>query len=175
MAGISRGKGTVNSGRKQKAVYGWASCIKFPVLPENDWNLSRFRICRPFLLKKHEGLVKAITLICGRQRVECSDPVYYSRRDNSSADKHVPSHLVAWPRSEDKMDEICYIRLERERVPVLVTSQPDGSVWLGGAYLDTIAREFRLIPCPLPRELEEKTREWLQAMGDRLQALSGQR
>jgi len=137
---------------------------------ENSRGLAKFQIHQSISTERaSEEFVKTITLICGRQRVECSDPVYYAKRDHSSADKHVPSHLAAWPHSEDKLDQICYVRLEGQRVPVLVTSQPDGSVWLGGAYLDTVAREFRLIPCPLPRELEEKTKEWLQAMGDRWQ------
>lgn len=113
--------------------------------------------------------MEIITLISGRQQIACSDPVYYARRDNRSANKPVPSHLVAWPCGEHKLDEICYIRLERERVPVLVTPQSDGSVWLGGAYLDTIARDLRLIPRPLPHEMEAKTKEWLQAIGDRWQ------
>jgi hypothetical protein len=113
--------------------------------------------------------METITLISGRQRIACLGPVYYARRDNRSANTHVPSHLVVWPCGKHKLDEICYVRLERERVPVLVTPQPDGSVWIGGAYLDTIAREFRLIPRPLPHEMEEKTKEWLQAIGDRWQ------
>ncbi len=71
------------------------------------------------------------------------------------------------PRAQ--ADEICYVQLTHQRVPVLVTPQPDGSIWIGGAYLDTIAREHRLIPRPLPHEMEEKTKEWLQAIGDRWQ------
>lgn len=113
--------------------------------------------------------METITLISGRLQIRCLEPVYYARHANRSPAKHEPSHLVAWPCKPSKIDEICYVRLGRKRVPVLVTPQSDGSVWLGGAYLDTIARELRLIPRPLPHEMEAKTKEWLQAVGDRWQ------
>lgn len=113
--------------------------------------------------------MEIISVFSGQRRIECSAPVYYARRDNRVPSKHVSSHLVAWPSSADGFDEICYIRLKHECVPVLVTSQPDGSVWLGGAYLDTIAREFGLIAHPLSGEMEEKAKEWLRLNGNRLE------
>jgi len=112
-----------------------------------------------------------ITLISGKRQITCSEPVYFARRDNNVPQQHVPSHLVAWPSAKSAFEEICFIRLERERIPVLVLPQPDGSIWLGGAYLDTIARKLRLIPRPLPHEMEEKSKEWLEAIGDRWQIL----
>jgi len=113
--------------------------------------------------------METIILISGKKQIPCSDLVYFARQDKQAVRTHVPSHLVAWPSVEHTFDEICYIRLKRGRVPVLVAPQPDGSVWLGGAYLDTIARELRLIPRPLPHEMEAKTKEWLKAAGDRWQ------
>lgn len=115
--------------------------------------------------------METIILISGKKQIPCSDLVYFARRDKQAVQTHLPSHLVAWPSVEHTFDEICYIRLRRERVPVLVAAQPDGSLWLGGAYLDTIARELRLIPRPLPHEMEAKTQEWLKAIGDRWQIL----
>ena len=100
--------------------------------------------------------MNTITLFSNRQRIECSDPVYYARHDDRAPGKHVPSHLVAWPSHEQKIDEICYVQLIQDRVPVLVTAQPDGSIWLGGAYLDTIAGELRLIPRLLPMKEPRK-------------------
>lgn len=113
--------------------------------------------------------METILLISGTQTISCTDPTYYARHDDRTPGKHVPSHLVARPCREHKPDEICYVQLTHQRVPVLVTPQPDGSIWIGGAYLDTIAREHRLIPRPLPHEMEEKTKEWLEAIGDRWQ------
>lgn len=120
-----------------------------------------------------EDALPSMTLISGRRRIMCSDPVYYARHDRRAAEAHTPSHLVAWPAGPDRLDEICYVLLAQEKVPVLVTPQTDGSVWLGGAYLDRIARELRLVPRPLPREMEEKSKEWLQAMGDLWQVPPG--
>ena len=113
--------------------------------------------------------METIILISGSKQIPCSGLVYFARRDQQAVQEHVPSHLVARPSVEHTFDEICYIRLKRERVPVLVAAQPDGSVWLGGAYLDTIARELRLIPRPLPHEMGAKTKEWLKAIGNRWQ------
>lgn len=113
--------------------------------------------------------MESITLISGKQTVPCSEPVYYARHDSRMPSRHYPSHLVAWPRGEAKLNEICYVQLTKERVPVLVSRQADGCIWIGGAYLDTIAREFRLIPRPLPDEMAEKSKEWLEAIGDRWQ------
>ena len=116
---------------------------------------------------------RTIVLISGTTEIVCENPVYYARRSKSVVRKLVPSHVVVHSKLEPHLDEICYIRLSRGRVPVLVTVQPDGTIWLGGAYLDTIAAELRLIPRPLPRELEGKTREWLAAVAERWQLPTG--
>lgn len=113
--------------------------------------------------------METIILISGKKQIPCSNLVYFARQDQQAVRTHVPSHLVARPSIELTLDEICYVRLKRGRVPVLVAAQPDGSVWLGGAYLDTIAQELRLIPRPLPHEMEAKSKEWLKAVGDRWQ------
>lgn len=117
----------------------------------------------------HNDTMESITLISGKQTISCTGPVYYARHDSRMPARHYPSHLVAWPDKRTELDAICYIQLARERVPVLVSRQADGCIWIGGAYLDTIARELRLIPRPLPDEMAEKTKEWLEAIGDRWQ------
>jgi hypothetical protein len=100
--------------------------------------------------------METLTLISGRRRIGCSNPVYHARHDNRVPSRHIPSHLVAWPGNKQTIDEICYVQLTRVRVPVLVTPQADGSIWLGGAYLDTIADELRLIPHILPNWSEDE-------------------
>lgn len=113
--------------------------------------------------------METISLTSGQREVVCSNPVYYARLDDKDADHLVPSHLIAWPTAGQELDEVCYVRLKKGQVPVLVAPQPDGSVWLGGAYLDRIAAELMLIPRPLPHEMKEKTMEWLKAVGERWQ------
>lgn len=113
--------------------------------------------------------METITLINGEEEVPCEAPVYYAREGNRPSERLVPSHVVVQPMRKAAFDEICYVQLGELRIPVLVSPQADGSLWLGGAYLDTIAAQLRLIPRPLPREMRKKTREWLDAVGGRWQ------
>jgi len=113
--------------------------------------------------------METITLICGRKKVVCSNPVYYARSGGERSERLVPSHVVAWPQADVTLREVSYVQLKDARVPVLVDCQPDGSVWLGGAYLDVVAGELRLIPRPVPDEMRGKSKEWLKAVDDRWQ------
>lgn len=80
----------------------------------------------------------------------CAAPVYGARNEAGSSDHLVPSRIVAWPPKDAVLSRISYVQLSAARVPVLVDRQPDGSVWLGGAYLDRIARELKLLSRPVP-------------------------
>lgn len=113
--------------------------------------------------------METITLISGRKKVVCSDPVYYARSGDAHSEHIVPSHIVAWPQAGGALGKISYVQLKDARVPILVDAQKDGSVWLGGAYLDVIAGELRLIPRPVPDEMRGKSKEWLKAVDDRWQ------
>jgi hypothetical protein len=113
--------------------------------------------------------METITLISGRKRVPCSNPVYYARIGSAESEHIVPSHIVAWPQAGSALGKISYVQLKDARVPILVDGQEDGSVWLGGAYLDVIAGELRLIPRPVPDEMRGKSKEWLKAVDDRWQ------
>jgi hypothetical protein len=113
--------------------------------------------------------METITLISGREKVVCSDPVYYARIESARSERITPSHIVAWPPDVSALGEISYVQLKDSRVPILVDPQKDGSVWLGGAYLDVIAGELRLIPRPVPDEMKRKSKEWLKAVDGRWQ------
>lgn len=113
--------------------------------------------------------METITLISGREKVVCSNPVYYARIGSARSERITPSHIVAWPQDGSALGEISYVQLKDARVPILVDRQKDGSVWLGGAYLDVIAGELRLIPRPVPDEMSGKSKEWLDAVGGRWQ------
>lgn len=111
--------------------------------------------------------METITLISGREKVVCSHPVYYARIGSAQSEHITPSHIVAWPQDLGTLGEISYVQLKDARVPILVDRQKDGSVWLGGAYLDVIAGELRLIPRPVPDEMKGKSKEWLKAVDGR--------
>jgi hypothetical protein len=113
--------------------------------------------------------METITLISGREKVVCSNPVYYARIGSAQSERVTPSHIVAWPQDMSALGEISYVQLKDSRVPILVARQKDGSVWLGGAYLDVIAGELRLIPRPVPAEMSGKSKEWLEAVDGRWQ------
>jgi hypothetical protein len=115
--------------------------------------------------------MEPITLISGRRKIVCSNPVYYARTGDGHSEHLVPSHIVAWPQGDAGLLEISYVQLKDARVPILVDYQQDGSVWLGGAYLDVVATELRLIPCAVPDELRGKSKEWLKAVDERWQSL----
>ena len=111
--------------------------------------------------------METITLISGRRKVVCSNPIYYARAGGGRLGKVVPSHLVASPPGNVVLGEVSYVQLKDARVPILVAHQPDGSVWLGGAYLDVIASELKLIPRPVPDEMRGKSKAWLEAVAGR--------
>lgn len=113
--------------------------------------------------------METIVLINGEDEVLCRDPIYYARKESWPSEQMVPSHVVVHPTRNASLNEICYVQLSEMRAPVLVSPQADGSLWLGGAYLDAIAAQLRLIPRPLPREMKKKTKEWLAAVGGRWQ------
>jgi hypothetical protein len=99
-----------------------------------------------------EPVESIITLISNQDEMICTDPVYHARSGSDSLTNIVPSHIVAQPRPGPGFGKICYIALKSGHRPVVVASQNDGSIRLGGAYVDFIAAELELASFPHPDE-----------------------
>lgn len=83
-----------------------------------------------------------ITLISDQEEIICADPVYHDRIDVDYQTTFSPSCITALPRSDYRLATVCYVRLMSGQKPVLVTPQSDGSIQIGGAYVDSIGEEL---------------------------------
>ena len=85
-----------------------------------------------------------ITLINNQEDIVCNHPLYHPRVGSHATPNIVPSRIDAQPRSDLSFSDICYVQLKRGRKAVVIDPQEDGSIRIGGPYVDTIAEELGL-------------------------------
>jgi len=112
------------------------------------------------------SLKATITLISNQEEVICTDPVYHARAGASPQVSFGTSCIVAQPRSDLRFGKICYIQLLASRRPVVVVPQKDGSIRIGGAYVDSIAWELGLTPLPRSDAPQGRNEAWKKALDD---------
>lgn len=104
-----------------------------------------------------------LTLIDNQEEIICLHPLYHPRIGSQTTLTTVPSRIEARPRSDLRFNDICYIQLKTGRKAVVIDPQEDGSIRIGGPYVDMIAEELGL------ESIEEagiSRDEWSRAMNE---------
>lgn len=104
-----------------------------------------------------------ITLINNQEDIICNHPIYHPRVGSHATLEIVPSRIEAQPRSDRSFSDICYIQLKKGRKAVVIDPQEDGSIRIGGPYVDTIAEELGLESI---EDAETSRDEWPRAMNE---------
>lgn len=104
-----------------------------------------------------------ITIINNQEDIICNQPLYHPRVGSHRTQTINPSHIDAQPRSEARFNEIAYIQLPGGPKAVLIAQQQDGSIRLGGPYVDMIAKELDI---ETPAELAADKEQWPRAVSE---------
>ena len=104
-----------------------------------------------------------ITLINNQENILCHQALYHPRVGSHRTHTINPSHIDAQPGSSAQFNEIGYVQLQAGPKAVLIAQQPDGSIRLGGPYVDMIAKELEI---ETPEELAADKAQWPRALSE---------
>lgn len=104
-----------------------------------------------------------ISIINNQEDIICVHPIYHPRTGSHASVTIEPSWIEARPRSDLTFNDICYIQLKAGPKAVVVDPQKDGSIHIGGPYVDMIADELDL---ELVEDAELSNSEWSRAMNE---------
>jgi len=107
-----------------------------------------------------------MTLISNQEEIICIDPAYHGRTGSRPTMNFGMSCIVAHPRSDLRIAEICYVELSSGLKPVVVAIQKDGSIRMSGAYVDSIAQELKLTADRPSNKTSGKSKAWARAVDD---------
>jgi hypothetical protein len=104
-----------------------------------------------------------ITVINDKKDIICDEPLYYARNSSPKSLSSPRSRIDAHPLSHPRFNEIGFVQLHGGQKAVLIAPQKDGSIRLGGPYVDMIAKELDI---ESPEEAAADKAEWPRAVNE---------